>query len=207
MSWAKDFGVEFIHELDAVEQLERRSKALAVLDAILIPEWEDRYFSFNCRWNSAQVERMASMRNGHGDEYFILFSQNGAVGKVYCDEDQLAHEAARAAVPPTFAGFMTEAAFSIATSTFFFWNVGTQGAWSVAPTQPNGYAWLGFLSRGPSVYREWVSAYLEKEVDSKAVDQVFETLTVTEKLVAQLNSDRDLSELAEDLDEIGTSIR
>jgi len=207
MSWSKKFGAENIHQLGDVEQVERRSQALALLDAILIPEWEDRYFSFNCRWNLERQERMASMRNGQGDEYFILYSRSGVAGKVYCDECQLAPEDARAAVPSTFAAFMTEPAFSISTSTFFFWNVGLQRTWSASPSQPNGYAWLGFLARGPSAYLEWVNAYLEKEIDSMSVDRVFETLTITEELVAQLNSDRDLSELAEDLDEIGLSIR
>jgi hypothetical protein len=55
------------------------SKALAMLDAILSPEWEYRYYSCNGKW--APGETMASMRNGSGDGYFILFNGHGAAIK------------------------------------------------------------------------------------------------------------------------------
>jgi hypothetical protein len=54
-----------------VESLKKLCQALAMLDAIISPEWEYRYYSFDSKW--AQGEMMASMRNGSGDEYFILF--------------------------------------------------------------------------------------------------------------------------------------
>jgi hypothetical protein len=44
-----------------------RSRSLAMLDAILSPEWEYRYYSFNAAWGPAQ--ELASMRNGSGDDY------------------------------------------------------------------------------------------------------------------------------------------
>ena len=50
-------------------------QSLAMLDAILSPEWEYRHFSFNSRW--APFEQMGSMRNGQGDHYFALFSAVG----------------------------------------------------------------------------------------------------------------------------------
>ena len=49
------------------EEILKRSRALAALDLILSPEWEDRYYSFNSRWDSNEM--MASMRNGSGDEW------------------------------------------------------------------------------------------------------------------------------------------
>jgi hypothetical protein len=61
--------------LPDVPSLKKLSQSLAMLDAILSPEWEYRYYSFNSKW--APGERMASMRNGSGDEYFILFDTVG----------------------------------------------------------------------------------------------------------------------------------
>lgn len=55
--------------LPPIEQLARLSQSLAVLDAILEPEWANRYYSYNARWR--KDEMMASMRNGSGDSYFI----------------------------------------------------------------------------------------------------------------------------------------
>src|SRR6202035_3695076 len=68
-------------DLPDVQNLLRISKAIAVLDAILSPDWQYRYYSFNSRW--AAGKQMASMRNGEGDHYFILFSQHGAILKGY----------------------------------------------------------------------------------------------------------------------------
>lgn len=62
--------------LPSIEGLLQLSKALAMLDAVLSPEWEYRYYSFNSKWDLG--ESMASMRNGSGDEYFILFNKHGA---------------------------------------------------------------------------------------------------------------------------------
>ncbi len=54
----------------------RLTRSLAVLDAILSPNWEYRYYSFNSRW--AVGEMMASMRNGSGDQWFALLCPAGA---------------------------------------------------------------------------------------------------------------------------------
>ncbi|MGW6505963.1 hypothetical protein ACWGCP_00065 [Streptomyces niveus] len=62
--------------LPAIGDLRNLCRSLAVLDAILSPERECRYYSFNSAW--AQGEEMASMRNGSGDEYSIVFSTAGA---------------------------------------------------------------------------------------------------------------------------------
>jgi len=55
-----------------VETLKKLCQSLATLDAIISPDWEYRYYSFNSKW--ADGEMMASMRNGSGDDYFILFN-------------------------------------------------------------------------------------------------------------------------------------
>ena len=39
------------------------------------PEWEGRYYSFDSEWGPG--EQMASMRNGSGDEWSIVFSPDG----------------------------------------------------------------------------------------------------------------------------------
>jgi len=51
----------------------RLTRSLAVLDAILSPAWEDRYYSFNAHWGPGEL--MASMRNGQGDQWFALMQR------------------------------------------------------------------------------------------------------------------------------------
>lgn len=65
---------------------------LAAADAILELEWQYRYFSFDAEWDRAAGERLATMRNGSGDDVFIVFFADGrALIK------GLAHESAVAA--------------------------------------------------------------------------------------------------------------
>jgi hypothetical protein len=51
--------------LPDVESLRRLWQSMAMLDAILSPDWEYRYYSFNAAWGAG--EEMGSMRDGCGD--------------------------------------------------------------------------------------------------------------------------------------------
>src|SRR6476659_3859665 len=55
----------------------RLTRSLAVLDAILSPAWEDRYYSFNAHWGPGEL--MASMRNGQGDQWFASINASGII--------------------------------------------------------------------------------------------------------------------------------
>jgi len=55
-----------------IATVRRISQSIAMLDAILSPDRDMRYYSFNAAWSAK--EQMASMSNGGGDEYFILFN-------------------------------------------------------------------------------------------------------------------------------------
>lgn len=59
-----------INQLPSIEKVIEISQSLAMLDAILMPDWEYRYFSFNKEWNINQY--MASMRDGEGSHYRCL---------------------------------------------------------------------------------------------------------------------------------------
>jgi hypothetical protein len=52
------------------------SKALAVLDMIVEPDPWLRYYSYHQAWGPA--EDLASMQDGSGDEYSIVFLDDGA---------------------------------------------------------------------------------------------------------------------------------
>lgn len=71
--------------LPDVDGLRRTWQSMAMLDAILCPEWQFRYYSFNAAW--AVGEQMGSMRDGSGDDLFAHF------GPVGCWLKGFAHEA------------------------------------------------------------------------------------------------------------------
>ena len=62
--------------LPDISTLRRRCQALAMLDAILCPEREYRYYSYDQAL--APGRRLASMHDGSGNEYSIVFSPTGA---------------------------------------------------------------------------------------------------------------------------------
>jgi hypothetical protein len=88
----------------------------------LCPEWEYRYYSFDRHWG--QGEEMASMRNGCGDDWFLLLDAAGAALKGYAhelaDDAELPHNI-QAQVPANFASFLQEPAFSMECATFCYW--------------------------------------------------------------------------------------
>jgi hypothetical protein len=90
-----------------------------MLDAILSPEWEYRYYSFDAHWGPG--EEMASMRNGEGDDWFLLLDSAGAALKGYAHES--ADDGGLAAriqqqVPAAFSAFLREPAFSMEAASF-----------------------------------------------------------------------------------------
>src|SRR4051812_25663361 len=75
-----------LSQMPSIDALEKLCQSIALLDAILSPQWDYRYFSFNAVWDASMNERMASMRSGSGDEYFLVFSPNGAILKGFDHE-------------------------------------------------------------------------------------------------------------------------
>lgn len=53
---------DVVGQLPEIAVLREHSRSLAVLEALLSPEWENRYHSFDNHWS--ETESMASMRNG-----------------------------------------------------------------------------------------------------------------------------------------------
>ncbi|MCW2914408.1 MAG: hypothetical protein JWN52_2476 [Actinomycetia bacterium] len=92
---------------------------MAMLEAILSPEWEDRVYSFDAHWGPGQ--QMASMRSGSGDEYSIVFSLAGAYIRGFDHKSPMSPYGLDPARPwpgvidddpPEFAAQVTEPAFA-----------------------------------------------------------------------------------------------
>ena len=59
--------------IPGIDDLRRITQSIALLDAIIRPDWEFRYYSFNSKWSDKEM--MASMRDGGGTTtsyYFVL---------------------------------------------------------------------------------------------------------------------------------------
>jgi hypothetical protein len=134
--------------LPDVATLRRKAQALAVLDAIMSPEWQYRYYSFNSRWDTN--ERMASRKNGSGDELYVLFNSFGAIMKGFdhesfmspwAREDQSLWPGIFDGVPGEFQSFLKEPAFDIPNTTYCLWRRDANATWQVGNIEyPEGDA-------------------------------------------------------------------
>ncbi len=184
---------------------------------MLSPEWEHRYFSFDSRWGEG--EHMASMRNGSGDDYFILFNEAGAVIKGFAHESAMARYAEGGiqlwpgildGLPDEFAPFFSEPAVSPDMVSFCIWRRYGDLAWQIGDVDfpegddPDGSAeLLAILDGDPRTYQQWSEDYHEFDVPLELVEQIYRHRPLTADLVAGLNPEVTLDSLAEDIAEIG----
>src|SRR5262249_19605999 len=173
-----------LSELPDLRGFRRLTRALAMLDAIVSPEWEYRYYSFNSHW--ADGEMMASMRNGSGDHWFAMLCSAGVA------LHGLAHEAPifRPGRPwpgiferlPTefHENLLHEPAFTTEDSTFCVWRRSTDAQWSCGPVElpsvhdPDGSeALLSILAGQLQHYVEFARAYYEVEIAPADVAAVY----------------------------------
>lgn len=194
--------IQNIDSLPSIHELKKISQGLALIDAIIMPEWEYRYFSFNNNWDGNQREMMASMRDGSGSEYFIHFTDAGVAGKVFYEDTLADVSYFLNIIPNSFSSFKNEAAFSVNNATFFFWREESTATWVAAPVNLKTYPLLGFLVKGIEGYHHWAEAYYEKAIDSHVLKDVFSSLAITADQLAILNPDLMLADLEEDFQEI-----
>lgn len=195
--------LENINLLPSLDDVYKTCQSLAVLDAILMQEWQYRYFSFNAAWDDHQS--MASMRDGCGSHYYLLFDRqkNSCVGKLYdklLDVIILSDQKDLVA----FEDFAKEPAFEQDATTLFFYITKEDFKWQSVPLLTD-IPFLGFLANNEKAYLPWAEDYYEIEVDIESVAAVFANQSLTTMMVMQLNPDCDLAKLKDDLKIIGYS--
>lgn len=208
-------------QLPAIADLRDHCRALAMLDAILSPEWEDRYYSMNAGW--ADGEEMASMRNGSGDEYAIVFSTAGVYVRGFDHEspmspygnDGLPWPGVIDEVPDGFKSFVQEPAFTdedgVPVVTACLWRGVTDERWHHGTIEfpdravdPDGTTGLfGLLTdRSPEAFQRFAEDYYEVPVDLEAVSHVYALRPLSRQLVSLLNPEVSLTDLAQDISEV-----
>jgi hypothetical protein len=202
--------------LPTIPKLIDRTKALATLDLILSPEWDSRYYSFNSRWSPE--EQMASMRNGSGNEWWIVFHKTG-----WAALKGLNHETAWAkgrknistslseAFPTALNDFATEPAFRWDETNFAYFCLSDSLGWRRANDlidqstlyETGEEELLCHLVGDAQDYANFAEDYYEKPVPVEIVSAIFALQPVTSNLVAALNSETSLADISTELfDEI-----
>lgn len=190
-------------KLPPLPELERIARGLATLDAILSEDWESRSYSFDIKWGASL--RLASWRDGSGDEWFLLFAKAGAFLK------GLAHEyppgdvdAIYDGLPKPLAKYLREPAFSIADTTYGGWCSGDAWVVRTGPKTKRIMAeHLALLGGDAKAYRKYAAQYFEVDVPLASIRRVLAGDKLDAALVASISEERTLAELKSDLDEIG----
>jgi len=203
--------------LPDIATVRRTSQSIAMLEAILSPEWELRYYSFNALW--AANEQVASMHNGAGDDYFIWFAAAGAAMKGFDHEAPMTPYRVEPpklwpgiydSLPPAFTAFLREPAFSTDDATFCIWRTPDDSIWQCGVTDfaddadPDGSVWmLAILDGLPTTYQWFAQEYYERDVALDAIAQIYAHTSLTDALVAALNPELCADDVAADATEIG----
>ena len=203
--------------LPTVDELRSLLQSLAMLDAVISPEWVNRYYSFDARWS--RHEQMGSMRNGSGDGFFALFNQAGCFLKGFAHESPMSPQRLRPpqvwpgvleSVPPEFSACLAEPAFSLDQTTFCLWRRQPEPAWQhgaiefPAGDDPDGSAGLLHLLTGdPRDYAAWAGEYYEQDVPLAVVEHVYRHQPLTNDAVRSLNRRLTLGDLTDVMRDIG----
>lgn len=184
-----------------IEQLCKKMKSLALLDAIIEQEWQYRYFSYNSNWSDS--EEMGSFRDGCGGELFLWITGELAGYKCLSPEDGLMSglQAAKEGASGEFSSFITEPAFSMdqATCIWFLEN----SEWVKHGNSVNCLIDLNAITNWEAHdYHAWAIEYYEREIDLEVVEKIFGG-EFSEELAKKLNPDIEMRDLLAELQEIG----
>lgn len=203
-----------------------RCRAMAALDAIMSPEWHSRYFSFDPVWSPSL--QTASMRDGSGNEYAIVFAPEGLWAYGFDHESQLSPyrrgpltlwPGLLDGMPEAFRPLAQEPAFCdpggpTLRATVCFWREQGAAAWACgSPAVPDragedgGAGWLfEVLVEGAEGYAAFARDYYEAEVDIEAVRHVYALRPLTPQILAGLNPELEVAEVADELRSIGLAL-
>ena len=201
-----------LSELPDIQALLRLGQSLATLDAVLCPEWEFRYFSFNNTWE--ENAKLGLMRNGEGDDWLLYFNEMGAVLKGFVHNCPMAAQAPWPGIfegiPESFSNFLNEPAFSRAATTFCVWRTMEDATWQTGNFQyptgadPDGSATLmGFLDGRAATYKKWADEYFGRPIHPGAIDRIYRHVPLNAPLVSALNPEADFHDIKAEVEEIG----
>lgn len=206
-----------ISDLPTPETLYKTCQSLAMLDAILDPAGNFRYFGFDQYWDDQQA--MAEMRDGDGSHYFIMISNRQkdarpfAIGKLFAKsltQTASAPNITTIANNAPLQDFLDEDAFKHDQANLYFHQLAHESTWSAIPAMAN-MPFLGFLSHQEAAYIPWARDYYQPDfepdseitIDEQIVADIFAHKPLNKDMVQRLNPLVNIAQLVEDILDIG----
>lgn len=217
----KNISTRHLNNLPDIDNLKKICQSIATLDAILCPEWEFRYYSFDTKWSPNEM--MGSMRDGEGNEILILFNEYGACINGFAHESLMSPWVKNPPevwlgntddIPDEFINFlMTEPIPSIGT-TFCIWKKYSDLNWNIGNISfpdddyRDGSEHLLFLyDDNPNTYKEWAEEYYETAVPLDIVKEIYIHKPLKDIDIKTLNPDFDLEKITKDFEDIGYPLK
>lgn len=191
-------------KLPGIPILRDRCRSMAMLDAIMQPDRPHlRRHAFDAHWSAGR--ELASMDNGGGDTYSIVFSAAGAYAigfdhtsplNPYASDDEVPFPGVLDSVPEVFRSCVEEPSFrldDLSLVTACLWRETGETAWRTGEVDPalgdDGAGWLFrmLVDGTPAAYADWAAYYFGAPVDLDAVQDVYELRPLTPELVGALN--------------------
>jgi hypothetical protein len=206
-----------LNALPDVSILKRLLQSLAMLDAVMSPEWDERFYSFNSNWDDN--EQMGSMRNDCGDDFSVLFNSSGCFMKGFNHESamsswgtdkQLPWPNLFKGLPPEFLVASKEPAFSMENISFCIWKLNAADSWEKGEFEyaddedPDGSEYLfNIFDAKPATYQVFAQEYYEVDLTVTAIEAIYRHMPLTNEIVQLINPKISLKELEKDILEIG----
>ncbi|MCE3226093.1 MAG: hypothetical protein K0S32_644 [Bacteroidetes bacterium] len=192
-----------VNGLPDKDQLRKICKAISVLDAILSPEWEFRYYSYNSGWD--EKEEVLEMRDGEGSHMLVLFRPEGCVINGFSNDYQpgLKQELTKD-LPLIFHNFIFGEPVKSIGTTFCMWTIENKKWQTGNVSEEDGSEEMLAVFDGKiSTYINWAAEYFETDVPEDVATKLYEGLPLTKSMVLSVNSDfEEWDQLQSDLEEI-----
>lgn len=187
-------------------ELERRSIILAALDALHSPEDEYRLYDYR---PGRQGRRIASMNDGSGNDYNIVFAEGGTVIRGFDHECEISPwgSADGSLAPGLLDGFpaslrpvVGEHAFRrrgcrSVDLTFCAWRLPGADRWSVGSLDHEGgasYLFAQVMDGTPAGYRGYAATYFEDDIGIDVIRAIFDLTPTDAAHVASLDDGTDI---------------
>ncbi len=198
-------------------KLKELCKAISVLAAIICPDWEFRYYSYQENWS--KNEELFEMRDGQGNHILILFQEDGicingfdvksGINILDSSIQQIKTELIDE-LPEQFNEFIYEEPVKSIGTTFCIWSINGEN-WKTGDIKlPKDNCndalnnLLEILDGNPISYRNWAEEYYECELNIEYIEDIYKGDILSKEKVIGINQNfEDYEQLEEDLAEIG----
>lgn len=201
--------------------LERWCVALAVLDVVMYDQADMRCYQYDSHWSD--TERHASMSDGGGDEYSIIFSPAGTYIRGFDHESALSpwtndppsvFPGLTDNVPAALRQHVDEPAFTVSDvpsisvclrreQHAMAWSFGIATSDMEPDADGGATALFSTLDGNPATYAEFANDYYEVEVPTDAVAHVMHGHPLNEAVIRALNPEADVDTVLAETREIG----